>query len=60
MSEDEENDLPELCGTCCGTGELGPTGHEYPEFDTCPDCRGSGLERDHIDPDRAFEEQRGK
>jgi DnaJ-class molecular chaperone len=59
--DDEEDDnLPDRCPTCFGSGEVGPTGWEFPEWDTCPDCKGSGLERDHEDPDRAFEEAREK
>lgn len=58
--EDEEDDYPTPCPTCDGSGETGPTGWEYPEYHTCPDCKGSGLERDHPDPDRAFEERTGR
>lgn len=41
-----EDDKPEPCETCNGTGEVGPFGWEYPEYDTCPDCKGSGVQDD--------------
>jgi len=53
--EDHEDDEPTPCETCGGTGEVGPFGWEFPEWETCRDCRGSGLERDHEDPDAKFE-----
>jgi DnaJ-class molecular chaperone len=56
----EADDEPTPCDTCGGHGDVGPYGWEYPEYDTCPDCKGSGLERDHEDPDRVFEERAGK
>ena len=57
--EHEEKDIPPApCETCEGTGEVGPFGWEYPEYDTCPDCKGSGLERDHLDPDLGRERKR--
>lgn len=56
--EDEYDDEPTKCETCCGTGELGPYGWEYPEYETCHDCGGSGLEKDHRDPDEKFERMR--
>lgn len=57
--EHEEEDIPPApCETCEGTGEVGPFGWEYPEYDTCPDCKGSGLERDHMDPDLGRERKR--
>ena len=53
--EDPEDDEPTPCETCAGSGEVGPFGWEFPEWETCRDCRGSGLERDHEDPDAKFE-----
>lgn len=55
--EDEDEDLTR-CETCGGDGEVGPYGWEYPEYETCPDCKGSGLERDHPDPDAEFDRLR--
>jgi len=46
-----EPDPPDSCLNCYGTGEVGPFGWEYPEYKTCPDCRGSGLADDGPDPD---------
>jgi DnaJ-class molecular chaperone len=46
-----EPETPEECPSCCGFGEVGPFGWEYPIYKTCPECMGSGLERDHRDPD---------
>lgn len=56
--EEFEEDTHTKCGTCEGSGEVGPFGWEYPEYDTCPDCKGSGLERDWKDPDEKRERQR--
>jgi hypothetical protein len=56
--EDEDDDTPTECETCSGTGEVGPFGWEYPEYEDCPDCKGSGLESDHPDPDAKFERMR--
>ena len=55
---DPEDDDPTPCETCGGDGEVGPYGWEFPEWDTCPDCRGSGLDRDHSDPDEKFDRLR--
>lgn len=49
--EDDEEELPNRCDTCFGSGEVGPTGWEFPEWHTCPDCKGSGLWSED-DPDR--------
>lgn len=46
-----EPDPPEECPTCVGFGELGPFGWEYPTYQTCPDCRGTGRAEDWADPD---------
>ena len=56
VDEDDEDD--DNCETCGGSGEIGPSGWEYPEWDTCPDCRGGGLRSDADDPDRKFDEAR--
>jgi|DEB0MinimDraft_6_1074348.scaffolds.fasta_scaffold07236_5 DnaJ-class molecular chaperone len=56
----DEDVMSDPCPTCDGSGELGPYGWEYPEWETCPDCRGSGRESDHDDPDRKFEERRDR
>lgn len=53
-----EDDEPTPCENCGGDGEVGPYGWEFPEWETCPDCRGSGLERDHQDPDEKFDRLR--
>lgn len=50
MSDEPEDDV-EVCETCGGEGEVGPTGWEFPEWHTCPDCRGSGRHCEE-DPDR--------
>ena len=57
MTEPEDDD-PTPCETCGGDGEVGPFGWEFPEGETCPDCRGSGLERDHPDPDEKIDRLR--
>ena len=57
MTEPEDDD-PTPCETCGGDGEVGPFGWEFPEWEPCPDCRGSGLERDHPDPDEKFDRLR--
>lgn len=53
---EEEEETP--CPTCEGSGEIGPFGWEFPEWDTCPDCKGGGLERHWRDPDEEFERRR--
>lgn len=56
-TKEEEGDACEYCG---GSGETGPTGWEFPEYETCRDCGGSGKASDHADPDARFERERGK
>lgn len=55
---EEEDEDEDVCETCQGSGDVGPFGWEYPEWETCPDCRGSGKESDHPDPDEKFERLR--
>lgn len=56
--DEEDDDVPTPCDTCGGSGEVGPYGWEFPEWYTCPDCRGSGLERDHPDPDADYDRRK--
>lgn len=47
------------CDTCGGSGTILDTGWmgEYPDYITCPDCRGSGSDY-RPDPDERFERER--
>jgi RecJ-like exonuclease len=47
----EEEEVDEDCENCQGTGEVGPYGHEYPEYYDCRDCRGTGKQSGCPDPD---------
>lgn len=60
MGSIEELEIDEDCEFCGGTGEVGPFGYEYPEYDTCSDCRGSGKQSGYPDPDRLYEEHRDR
>ena len=55
--EIEDQDEPaQDCEYCNGTGELSPTGYEYPEIYDCGHCGGTGKEMDDYDPDRKRDE----
>lgn len=46
------------CSECDGSGEI-VTGWEYPEYVSCPSCKGSGRERDFLDEaDEKYERYR--
>lgn len=49
----------EPCDNCGGSGTVLDTGWmgEYPDYITCPDCRGSGTDY-RPDPDEKFERER--
>ena len=51
----EERDV---CDRCGGSGDLGPYGWEYPEYETCDECGGSGYADTGPDPDEKFERMR--
>jgi DnaJ-class molecular chaperone len=50
---------PDPCPTCGGSGEVGPFGWEYPEWETCRDCRGSGIEYDNSDAEHDRRKEEG-
>lgn len=50
--------MSDPCENCGGSGSvLDPSSWEYPEYLTCPDCRGSGTDY-RPDPDERFERER--
>lgn len=56
LNEIEDNETIEVdCEYCNGTGEVGPYGYEYPEYDDCTHCCGTGKEMPEDDPDRKYD-----
>ena len=47
----EEDAAPDPCETCGGDGEVISGGWEYPNWVTCPDCKGTGANYDGQDED---------
>lgn len=53
---DEEN--TQDCEQCSSTGEVGPFGWEYPEYRTCPSCKGTGIEDNYCEADEAYQRRK--
>lgn len=58
LHEEDEEKKVTPCETCDGSGEVGPYGWEYPEYDTCPACNGSGVEDDGSREDFAYDRKK--
>jgi len=56
--EEEEEETTQECERCCGSGEVGPFGWEYPEYETCPDCNGEGVENNYCEADEAYQRKK--
>lgn len=58
--DEEEEEQPTECERCAGSGEIGPFGWEYPEYETCPDCHGTGVEDNYCAADTLYEQAHDK